>query len=122
MQGTILLNANEDTRKVEEEEKSRFIKGIIDLMGIPLEGIWNDDEELSLEKRMKLREIFSSYNVKIIDYHDGTLEIYVDNDLIAEWKKCEYVLKRDIAAIDPTKKLYLEMKINYWSIFENTEQ
>lgn len=121
MKGTILLNSSEDTRKIEEEEKSRFIKGIIDSIGIPLEGIWDDDIELSIEKRIKLREIFSKYNVKVINYPDGVLEIYVDNDLIAEWKKCEYVLKRDIAAIDPTKKLYLEMKINYWSIFENTE-
>lgn len=121
MQGTILLNSNENTRKVEEEEKSRFIKSIIDTLEVPLEGLWEDEEELSLETRIKLREILSKFSIKIIDYPDGHLEIYAGTELIAEWKKCEYVLKRDLTTIDPTKKLYLEMKINYWSIFENKE-
>lgn len=120
MQGTLLLNSNENTRKVEEEQKTLFVKSIIELAEIPLEGLELEEEELSLETRIKLREILSKYSIKIIDYPDGHLEIYDGTELIAEWKKCEYVLKRDITTIDPTKKLYLEMKIDFWSVFENT--
>ena len=117
---TILLNYNENTGKIEDEEKSRFIKGILDSMSVPLEGLWEDDIELSVENKIKLRNIFSSYNIKIIESPDGEVEIYVDNDLIAEWKKPRYVLKRDIVARDPDKKLYLEMHISYNSVFDET--
>lgn len=121
MKSTILLNSNENTRKIEEEEKSRFVKGIIDSMGIPIEGVWDDADELSIENKIKLRSILSNYNVGIIDDFDGELKIYVDNDLVGEWKKCEYLLKKDVTARDPRKQLFIEMKINCWSIFENTE-
>lgn len=115
----ILLNSNENTRKIEDEEKSRFIKGILNSMSVPLEGLWEDDIELSIENRIKLRNIFSNYNIKIIESPDGEVDIYVDNDLIAEWKKPRYVLKRDIVTRDPEKKLYLEMHISYNSVFDD---
>lgn len=116
---TVLLNSNENTRKVEEEEKSRFIKSIIEAMNVPMEDVWDEDGELSIEQRIKIRKVLSDFNIRVLDYPGGELEIYVDNDLVAKWHKCEYVLKRDLAAIDPSKKLYLEMKINYWSMFDS---
>jgi hypothetical protein len=121
MKSVILLNSNENTRQVEDEEKTRFVRSVLDSIGIPLENIWDDDGILSVENKIKLRSVLSVYNIKIIDDSDGGLRLYVDQDLVGEWKKCQYVLKKDLSEIDPSKKLYLEMHVDYWSVFENTE-
>src|SRR4051812_37270123 len=121
MKNVILLNSDENTKKVEEEEKTRFVRNILESVGLPIEGIWDEDEYLSIENKMKLRSILSTFDIQVIDNYDGELQIFADHQLIAEWKKSEYVLKKDLSQPDPRKKLYLEMHINYWSVFENTE-
>lgn len=124
MESVILLNSNENTRQVEEEEKSRFVRSIMDSLGLPVEEVWDENGELSVDSKIKLREILLAYEIQVIASADGELQIYHNNDgqevLIGEWKKPQYVLKRDYTARDPRKKLYLEMKVNFWSIFENT--
>lgn len=119
MKGIILLNSNENTKRIEEEEKSRFVREILLELGLPIEKIWEADDDLSIESRIKLRGMLLSYNIQIIDSLDGEIQIYHENELIGEWKKCQYVLKKDISQRDPLKKLYLEMHIDNWTIFEN---
>ena len=129
MKHVILLNSNENTRQVEDEEKTRFTREILENLGIPLDNIWDENGEMSVDSKIRFRSILSTYNIQVIDDHDGGLKIYVEvengdnkeHTLIGEWKKCTYVLKQDLKQIDPTKKLYLEMNIENWSIFENTE-
>lgn len=126
MKGTILLNYNENTRKVEEEEKYRFLRAILEQIGIPIEEFWIDDNIIDKpEQRIKLRNMLAKFGVQVIDDMDGHMQIYVALDdevqLAAEWFKCKYKLKRDLKELDPKKQLYLEMEVNYWSIFEETE-
>jgi len=121
MKFNVLLNYDENTRQVEEEEKSKFIKQILSQMGLPVEEFWTSDTALSAREKIKLREIISAYNIVIIDDLDGHMQIYVDNDLVAEWKKCTYTLKRDLRQIDPRKKLYMEMTVENWSVFEDLD-
>lgn len=104
---------------MEEEEKSKFIKQILAQMGLPVEEFWTSEKPLSAREKIKLREILSAYNIVIIDDLDGHMQMYVDNDLVAEWKKCTYTLKRDLRQIDPRKKLYMEMTVENWSVFED---
>jgi hypothetical protein len=47
--------------------------------------------------------------------------VYIDNELVGEWHKCTYKLKKDLRQLDPKKRIYLEMQIDYWSIFEEQE-
>jgi hypothetical protein len=121
MKNVILLNSNENTKQVEEEEKTRFVRSVLESVGLPIDNIWDEDGQLSIENKIKLRGILSAYDVQVIDDYDGELRLYADHQLIGEWKKCEYVLKKDLTQVDPSKKLYLEMHVNYWSVFENTE-
>lgn len=118
MEGTILLDAHENTKQIEEEEKNRFVKNILETVGIPMEKVWDDKEQLSIEGKIKLRNILSSYSVNIIDDMDGGLKIYVDKEVVAEFKKPFYILKRDNNQIDPKKRAYLEMQITTWSAFD----
>lgn len=121
MKGTLLLNYGENTKLVEEEERYRFLHAILEQMGIPISEFWSDGSLLSVDQKIKLRNILSTYSVLVIEDLDGHMQIYVDNELVGEWFKCEYKLKKDLRQIDPKKKLYLEMQVNYWSIFEEQE-
>lgn len=121
MKGTILLNYSENTKQIEEEEKQRFLKDLLEQMTVPIEEFWFVDGLLSIEQKIKLRSILSLYNIQVIDDLDGKLQIYVENEKVAEWKKPIYKLKRDFSQLDTRKQLYLEMLIEYWSMFEEQE-
>ena len=121
MKGLILLNSNENTKKVETEEKAVFIRQVLMHIGLPIQDIWAEENtNLTVEDRIKLRSILSKFNVSVIDDIDGGLKIYVDKDIIASWDKPHYVLKRDLSQIDPKKFLYLEMHVTSWSVFEES--
>lgn len=119
MKATILLNNNyREAKQVEDEEKSRYLRGILELMGVPISEIWPSENLLNVEQRIKLRSILATYAVQVIDDLDGHMQIYVEGDKVAEWFKCTYKLKRDLREIDPRKRFYLEMEVNTWSLFE----
>ena len=128
MKGTILLNYNENTHQVEEEEKARFLKGILEScfdntdVAAQIQTIWNVDGVLSAPQKVKLRGILATYGIQVIDDLDGHLQIYLENELIAEWFKCTYKLKRDLRVVDPMKRVYLEMEVNCWSVFDDKEE
>lgn len=121
MKGTLLLNHGENTRQVEEEEKSRFLYSLLEQMGVPVNEFWSGETVLTVPQRIKLRNILSTYNIQIIDDLDGHMQVYVENELVGEWNKATYKLKRDLRQLDPRKQLYLEMTVDYWSIFEQQE-
>ncbi len=122
MKGIILLNYGDSTKNVEEEEKMRFLKDVLDQMGVPINDFWNNDEPLSIEQKIKLRTLLATYSVQVIDDLDGHLQIYVEDELVGEWNKCTYKLKRDLRQLDPRKQLYLEMTVDFWTIFEDEQQ
>jgi hypothetical protein len=119
MKGTILLNYDENTHKVEEEEKQSFIRATLEEMGLPVDEFWTVSGPLSVEQKIKLRTILTGYGAQVIDSLDGEVQIYVDKEKIAAWEKPTYKLCRDLREIDPRKQLYLEMHINYWTVFES---
>lgn len=119
MKGTILLNYNENTKQVEEEEKLRFLRSILEQMGLPINEFWIGDS-LSVTQKMQLRNILQTFNITVLDDLDGHLQIYVDDTLAGEWNKPLYKLKRDLRELNPRKQLYLEMNIDYYSIFDET--
>jgi hypothetical protein len=122
MKGVLLLNYDENTRVVEEEEKYRFLHSLLDQMGIPVNEFWSGDISLSIDQKIRLRGILATYNIQVIEDIDGHMQVYVENDLVGEWNKCNYKLKKDLRQLDPKKRLYLEMEIDYWSIFEEQEK
>jgi hypothetical protein len=128
MKGTILLNHSENTHQVEDEEKSRFLRGLLLQMfeEVPevvakIEEIWTDDSPLTIPQKVKMREFMTTYGIQVIDNMDGHMRIIIEGELIGEWLKCKYKLRRDAAQLDPKKQLYLEMEVNCWSVFESSE-
>lgn len=121
MKATILLNYNENVQQVEEEEKTRFLRSLLEQIELPIQEFWPTDSTLSISQRMKLRALLGTYGIQVIDDLDGHMQVYVEGELVAEWFKSTYKLKRDLRERDPRKQMYLEMEINCWSLFEETE-
>jgi hypothetical protein len=126
MKATILLNHTENTKKVEEEEKTRFLRSILEESGLPIHEFWADDGPLSIQQRMQLRGLLTTYGIQVIDDRDGRMQIWMSMDgekqKVAEWHKCTYRLKMDLSELDPRKRPYLEMEVSCWSLFEEGEQ
>lgn len=121
MKGTVLLNYDENTKQVEEEEKTRFLRDLLEQMGVPINEFWNAETSLSVNQKIKLRGLLATYQIQIIDDLDGHMQVYVDDQLVGEWNKCTYKLKKDLRQLDPKKRLYLEMQVDCWSLFEESE-
>ena len=49
----LLLNVNEDIKKVEEEERTKFLKSVIEQVGIQFE---SSNDLLSIEEKIQLRK------------------------------------------------------------------
>ena len=118
MRYTILLDKNEKTQEVETQEQARFVRTLLDSLEVPIE--WNPDESFTIENKIQFKKSLNVYNISIVDDADGGLKVYVNNEIIGEWRKCKYKLREDLSQLDPNKKLYLEMDVNFWSIFEET--
>lgn len=122
MKSVILLNYNENTKQVEEEEKARFVQNILGILNLPVGDLWNEDLTMSVENRIKYINFLSMYSIDIVDSIDGELEIYCEDKKIAQWEKPTYVLKKDPSQVNPRRKLFLEMHLNYWSVFDENEK
>ena len=119
MQYQILLDRGENTKKVEEQEQARFVKSVLEALEAPIE--FDPDSELSFDDKKKFRQALRNYNISIITDHDGGLEIFVERELIAKWHKCKYKLKEDRHEIDRSKRLFWEMTVDCWTIFDDQE-
>jgi hypothetical protein len=109
----------EDCKIIEEEERNIFIKGVLEEIGVPLEEVW-PEIILSLENKIKLRNLLSKLDIEVIE-EDRGYKIYCDNSLLAEWCKPRFILRKDPAARVPSKKLYYEMVIKTWSVYEDQQ-
>ena len=121
MKGTLLLNYDENTKQVEEEEKNKFLYTLLEQMGVQVNEFWQGEVNLSIDQKIKLRNILATYGIQVIEDLDGHMQVYVEGELVGEWHPCNYKLKKDLRQLDPKKKLYLEMHVNYWTIFEEQE-
>lgn len=123
MQSTILLNSSENTHQVELEEQGRFVHSVLSAFGLPL-GDWQG-EVLPVEERMRLRKELASRKIEIVNDLDGGVKVYCESDgkyeMIAEFRKPRYVLRKDAGHPDPNKRTYLEMLLDTWFILDETE-
>jgi len=129
MKGTILLNHSENTQQVEQEEKNRFLQSLLEQMFesnlevlSQIVEIWNSANILTPEQKVKVRTILDTYNIQVMDDNDGEMKIYVEGELMGQFFKPSYKLKRDYSQLNRKKQLYLEMTINCWSVFDPAEE
>jgi hypothetical protein len=114
-----MLSRSEDTKAVESQEQSRFIKSVLEALEVPID--FEPDEPLSVVEHQRLRQAFKEFNIHVIDDVDGGIKITIGDDLIAEWYKSTYKLKQDSSQPNAQDRLYLEMTVNFWTIFEDSD-
>jgi hypothetical protein len=111
----------EDAKKTEQEELQNFIHSVLSEINLPINNIWPEDGLLSVQQKIELKNLLAKVNINIINSDSDDTLIYVDKDLIATWKKPRYILRTDISEINPAKKVFLEMIIEYESVFEQKD-
>lgn len=119
MKAQILLNYGDNTKEVEEEEKNRFLRRLFNEMGLLIDFWAEEDLTLNVDQRTKLRKLLLTNNLQVIDDLDGNIKVYLEKDLIGNWEKPTYKLKKDLSQLNYRKQVYVEMSISYWDIFNN---
>ena len=118
MKNSIYID-REDVKSTEEQEKFSWIINTISNIGIVEElQIPENVEDLSVEFRKNMRGLLQKFDIKIVDERDGNIKIYVEDNLIGEWHKPQYILHTDRSAIEPSKRLFVEMILDHWSVFD----
>lgn len=121
------LASRDNYRKVVEEWQYEFIYYVLSNIGIPEEVLgecFPEDglDAFTISHKIALKKYMNTFDVTIVDDRDGGIKIFVEQDMIAEWKKCTFILREDSKEVDPSKRLYMEIKTNVWTIFkENTD-
>jgi hypothetical protein len=110
----------EDAKAVEEEECNLFLRGVLEEIGVPLEDVW-PDILLTVGQKIKLRDLLAKLDIEIISNGDRGYEIYNGDILLAKWHKPKFILRDDKKARSQSKRLYYEMVINTFSVFEKEE-
>jgi hypothetical protein len=112
----------EDARKVEEEERDTFIKGVLTSIGIPLDDVWPGERLENVEQKIEFQKRMEEFELDILNDGDHGVKIYVGDELIAEWFRPQFVMHTDRRARRPSKRLFYEMTIRFWSMFEEGEE
>lgn len=118
MENIILAN-REDIRNIEEEERINFIRSVFHSMDLPIEDCFPEEGEWLTEQKIKLRRVLSEFNIDLVENVDGSLKIFVDKQVIAEWFKPMFYLKQDLSEPNPKNRLYAEVHTKSWSLFED---
>ena len=121
MKANIHLNYSENVRQVAEEEKISFLRNLLEQMNLPVEEVWSDDMSLSIEQKIKLRNFLTKWEIRVISDNEGGMQVLNKDNLIGNWKPPTYKVKQDLQESDPKKQFYLEMTVDYFSIFEEQQ-
>lgn len=77
-----------------------------------------DPNSQTIVQKAQLRKTLNDNDILVLDDNEE-IKIYVQKEIIAEWNKPKYNLCSDISQIDPKKKFYVSIELNYWSVFDN---
>lgn len=113
MKQIYLLNVSENPYTFEAEEKSKFLRAILDSLEVSYEDCFDNQ---SMVSKVKLKQILDKYNINIVD--EESFSIFVDNDIIAKMEKPFYKIKKDITS-KQRNNLYMEAEINFWSVYDD---
>lgn len=121
------LASRDNYRDVEKEWQYEFIYYVLESIGIPeeiLQGCFPEEgmQAFTVFHKIELRKHMNKFAVSIVDDKDGGINIFVERDKVAEWKKCKFTLREDPAEVDPAKRLYIEIKADIWTIFDQGEE
>lgn len=102
----------------ELKEKSKWVRAILEKIGLSTSD-W--PEFLPMEDIRRIRSELKELSIDIIDDSDNGIEIYFEEQLIAEWRRPRYVLRENPRERDPKYRYYLEMHLNCRDVYSENE-
>lgn len=122
MKQVIFADLN-DYKSIIEEEQYLFVYSILSQLDLPLEEILPDSyTEFDRDHKIALRSLLEKFSLNIVDNRDGEIKIYHEKDILAIWKKPLYKRKIDRSEIDRKKRIYIELTLETWSVFEEQNE
>jgi hypothetical protein len=125
MNKTTILVSREDAKKQVKLLMYQWCYSVITEIGIEFGDEIPEDgnpDSLTILQQAKMRKTLSDNKIFILDDKDETLEIYVEEELIAKWEKPCYKLHYDRTKINPKERYYVEVEISFSSIFDQIEE
>ena len=118
----LLFSDKEDAQKVVDKVRFSWIRCVLEQTGMDLGNSFSEGEDdldsMTIAQKAELRHILDKNKILVLDDHDGGIRLYIDEDLIAEWKKPSFDLRHDNRQLNPKKKYYVGITIEYWSVFD----
>ena len=93
-------------------------------MELPLDNIFPEGSSIydfTLENKISLKELCKKYNLEIVDFSDGSQDIFLDGQKIGFWKRPKFKYKKDLTIMDKKKQLYAIIFVDCWSVFDEEE-
>lgn len=122
MKYSVITNFNnKDILEAVEEEQLQFIVAVLQSMNVPIENCFPEvlnPKLINQEHKNNLKDILEKYNISIIYYADKTFDIFLERDKVASWFKYWVELKKDLSNPIPDKRIYVEIHLECWSVFE----
>jgi hypothetical protein len=107
-----------DERNVIERVRHDWIVNVLQSTGIDFDDCFENEEDLTILQKAKIRKILIDNDVLILDDNDGCVKIYIQKEIIAEWEKPIIKLKIDQSELDRKKKYFVIIEVSCWSVFD----
>jgi hypothetical protein len=120
----VLAADRENAKKIAAQYQFAWIKHVLLQCGLELNDCFpesNNVNDMTVEQKIKLRKVLDFNNILVLDDKDGGVTIYLEKHIIGEWKKPRFELHEDLSQLDPKRKLYTCINIEFWSIFDDDE-
>ena len=117
-----VLADRDNCKQVADKLKYLWVKDVLSQTGMNLDNCFpeEDSDDPTIEQRAQLRNNLEENDILIIDKKEF-LKIYIQDQLIAEWIYPKFILKKSVGEINPKKKLYVEINLEYWSVFSENQ-
>ncbi len=122
------FSANADRgeeRKVTDKLRYQWVQWVLEQMGVEWGDSFSesgDPEEATILQKALMRRKLEQNNITIRDNHDGSVDIYVEEERIAYWSKPNYRLRLDPTKINKKDQQYSEIDMECWSVFDDEEK
>lgn len=120
----VIFADKDNYRSVAQQLRFSWQKNILIQTGMNLDDCFPDSDDPNdhtIEQKTNLKKALSNNNILIEDNIDDSLFIYIQDQLIAQWKKPYYDKREDFKIKDRSKRFYIGINVEYESVFDEVE-
>lgn len=117
----VIFADKDNFRSIANQLRFSWEKNILIQTGMDLTDCYPDSDDPNdhtIEQKIKLKKTLSNNNIIIEDNNDDSLFIYVQDQLIAQWKKPLYDKREDFTKLNRKERFYIGINLEYESVFD----